>query len=34
MKIGAKGLAGEGYSGHTVWDTEIFLLPYFIFSMP
>ena len=34
MNIGAKGLAGEGYKGHTFWDTEIFLLPYFIFSMP
>ena len=34
MNIGAKGLSGEGYKGHTFWDTEIFLLPYFIFSMP
>lgn len=34
MNIGAKGLAGEGYKGHTFWDTEIFLLPYFIFTMP
>lgn len=34
MNIGAKGLSGEGYKGHTFWDTEIFLLPYFIFNMP
>lgn len=34
MNIGAKGLAGEGYKGHVFWDTEIFLLPYFIFTMP
>lgn len=34
MNIGAKGLTGEGYKGHTFWDTEIFLLPYFIFTMP
>ena len=34
MNIGAKGLTGEGYKGHTFWDTEIFLLPYFIFNMP
>ena len=34
MNIGAKGLTGEGYKGHVFWDTEIFLLPYFIFSMP
>ncbi len=34
MNIAAKGLSGEGYKGHTFWDTEIFLLPYFIFTMP
>lgn len=34
MNIGAKGLTGEGYKGHTFWDTEIFLLPYYIYSMP
>lgn len=34
MNIGAKGLSGEGYKGHTFWDTEVFLLPYFIFNMP
>ncbi len=34
MNIGAKGFSGEGYKGHTFWDTEIFLLPYFIFNMP
>ena len=25
--IGAKGLTGPGYDGHTFWDTEIFVLP-------
>ncbi len=34
MNIGAKGLAGEGYKGHCFWDTEIFLLPYYIFTQP
>ncbi|MDO4337360.1 MAG: glycosyl hydrolase family 65 protein [Eubacteriales bacterium] len=34
MNIGAKGLSGEGYRGHTFWDTEIFLLPYYIFTDP
>lgn len=34
MNIGAKGLSGEGYKGHTFWDTEIFLLPYFIYHYP
>ncbi len=34
MNIGAKGLTGEGYKGHTFWDTEIFMLPYWIYSDP
>ncbi|MBQ7715329.1 MAG: glycoside hydrolase family 65 protein [Clostridia bacterium] len=34
MNIGAKGLSGPGYRGHTFWDTEIFMLPYFIFTAP
>ncbi len=34
MNIGAKGLSGEGYKGHTFWDTEIFILPYFIYTAP
>lgn len=34
MNIGAKGLSGPGYRGHTFWDTEIFMLPYFVFTCP
>lgn len=34
MNIGAKGLSGEGYKGHWFWDTEIFLLPYYMFTDP
>lgn len=34
LGIGAKGLSGEGYKGHSFWDTEIFLLPFFIYSQP
>jgi Glycosyl hydrolase family 65, N-terminal domain./Glycosyl hydrolase family 65, C-terminal domain./Glycosyl hydrolase family 65 central catalytic domain. len=34
MGIGAKGLTGEGYKGHSFWDSEIFILPFFIFSAP
>ena len=34
MGIGAKGLSGEGYKGHSFWDTEIFILPYFTYTMP
>ncbi len=32
--IGAKGMTGEGYKGHSFWDTEIFILPYFILTQP
>lgn len=34
MNIGAKGMTGSGYYGHTFWDTEIYMLPYFIFASP
>lgn len=34
MGIAAKALSGEGYKGHSFWDTEIFMLPFFIFSNP
>lgn len=32
--IGARTLSGEGYRGHVFWDTEIFMLPFFIFTNP
>lgn len=34
MGIGAKALSGEGYKGHSFWDTEIFILPFFTLSNP
>jgi kojibiose phosphorylase len=34
VSIGAKTLSGEGYRGHVFWDTELFILPYFIYSNP
>ena len=30
----AKGLTGEGYGGHYFWDTEIFILPFFLHTRP
>ncbi|WP_430610049.1 glycoside hydrolase family 65 protein [Enterococcus sp. DIV0876] len=30
----AKGLTGEGYEGHYFWDTEMYLLPFFIYTNP
>ena len=32
--IGARTLSGEGYRGHVFWDTEIFLLPFYLFTFP
>lgn len=34
LNIPAKGLTGEGYEGHYFWDTEIYMLPFFIFTQP
>jgi len=34
LGIGAKGLTGEGYKGHSFWDTEIFIVPYFLYTQP
>jgi trehalose/maltose hydrolase-like predicted phosphorylase len=34
VNIGAKTLSGFGYSGHSFWDTEIFMLPLFIYTAP
>ena len=32
--IPARTLSGEGYRGHIFWDTEIFMLPFFIYTQP
>lgn len=32
--MGAKGLTGEGYEGHYFWDTEMYVLPVFIYTRP
>lgn len=32
--IAAKGLTGPGYEGHTFWDTEMYMIPYFIYTNP
>ncbi len=34
ISIAAKGLSGEGYKGHVFWDTEVFILPFFIYTYP
>jgi trehalose/maltose hydrolase-like predicted phosphorylase len=32
--IAAKGLTGLGYEGHYFWDTEIYVLPFFLYTQP
>jgi trehalose/maltose hydrolase-like predicted phosphorylase len=34
VNLGAKTLSGYGYRGHSFWDTEIFMLPFFIYVRP
>jgi kojibiose phosphorylase len=34
VSIGARGLHGEGYKGHVFWDTEIFMFPFFLYTLP
>lgn len=32
--IAAKGLTGEYYEGHYFWDTETYIIPFFLYSQP
>lgn len=32
--IGSKGLTGEGYEGHYFWDTEMYVMPFFLYTNP
>ncbi|MFH1783605.1 MAG: glycosyl hydrolase family 65 protein [bacterium] len=32
--IGARALSGEGYHGHIFWDAEIFMLPFYLYTLP
>jgi kojibiose phosphorylase len=32
VSIGARGLAGTAYKGHVFWDTDIFMLPFFLLT--
>ncbi|HWE19956.1 MAG TPA: glycoside hydrolase family 65 protein, partial [Hyphomicrobiaceae bacterium] len=34
VSIGARGLTGEAYRGHVLWDTEIYMLPFYVFTDP
>lgn len=32
--ISAKGLTGEGYEGHYFWDSDVYIMPFFLYTMP
>lgn len=32
--IGARGLTGPAYRGHVFWDTEVYMLPFFVHTHP
>ena len=32
--VGARGLSGRGYKGHVFWDTDVFILPFFMYTHP
>jgi trehalose/maltose hydrolase-like predicted phosphorylase len=34
VSIGARSLTGPAYHGHVFWDTEIYALPFFVFTWP
>ncbi|CAN5581836.1 glycosyl hydrolase family 65 protein [soil metagenome] len=34
LGLPAKGLTGQGYEGHYFWDTEIYVLPFLIYTNP
>ncbi|WP_459251271.1 glycoside hydrolase family 65 protein [Tessaracoccus sp.] len=34
MGIPAKGVTGSGYEGHYFWDTEVYLVPFLIYTSP
>ncbi len=34
VSLGARALSGVSYEGHVFWDTEIFMLPFFIYTWP
>lgn len=34
VSVGARGLTGDAYFGHVFWDTEIYLLPFYMAVWP
>lgn len=34
VSIGARALTGEAYKGHVFWDTEMYMVPFYIYTHP
>lgn len=34
VSVAARGLTGDGYRGHVFWDTEIYMLPFYVLTRP
>lgn len=34
VSIGARALTGEAYKGHVFWDTEMYMLPFYVYTHP
>lgn len=34
VSVGARALTGRAYEGHVFWDTEIFMLPFYLHTAP
>src|SRR5262249_39878657 len=34
VSVGARALTGDEYHGHVFWDTDLFLLPFYIYTSP
>lgn len=32
--VGPRGLTGGGYGGHVFWDTEIYVMPFLVYTQP
>jgi trehalose/maltose hydrolase-like predicted phosphorylase len=34
ISVGARALTGDEYHGHVFWDTDLFLLPFYLYTWP
>ncbi len=34
VSLGARGLTGDAYYGHVFWDTDVYMLPFYVYTWP